>query len=101
MLKNKSIRRAYLLWFTSIFGWLALHRFYLNKRKTAVVWIVTFGFFGIGAIADFIFLKWLVKRYNMIQKLNVLQKELLATEQWKEELCRKQKYEEAANKRDR
>lgn len=59
------------------------------------------GLLGLGAFADLIFLKWLVKRYNMIQKLNELQKELLSTEQWREELARKQKYEEAAYNRDK
>ena len=37
----------------------------------------------------------------MIQKLNELQKELLSTEQWREELARQQKYEEAACNRDK
>lgn len=37
----------------------------------------------------------------MIQNLNELQKELLGTEQWREELARKQKYEEAAFNRDK
>lgn len=63
--------------------------------------MLTLGLFGLGALADFLFLKWLVKRYNMIQKLNELQKELLSTEQWREELARKQKYEEATCNRDK
>ncbi len=63
--------------------------------------MLTLGLFGLGAVADFIFLKWLVKRYNMIQKLNALQKELMSTEQWREELARQQKYEEAAYNRDK
>ena len=37
----------------------------------------------------------------MIQKLKELQKEFVATEQWREELARKQKYEEAAFNRDK
>jgi len=37
----------------------------------------------------------------MIQTLNELQNELLRTEQWKEELARKQKYDEAAFNRDK
>lgn len=61
----------------------------------------TIGFFGLGALADFIFLKWLVKRYNMIQKLKELHHHLVMTEQWREELARKQKYEEAAYNRDK
>lgn len=61
----------------------------------------TLGVFGLGALADLLFLKWLVNRYNMIQKLNELQKELLSTEQWREDLARQQKYEEAAYNRDK
>lgn len=101
MSKYKSVQRAYLFWTLSIFGLLGFHRLYLQKKKTAVVWMLTLGLFGLGALADFIFLKWLVKRYNMIQKLNALQKELLSTEQWREELARQQKYEEAAYNRDK
>lgn len=37
----------------------------------------------------------------MIQKLNEMEKELLHTEQWREELARKQKYEAAAYNRDK
>ena len=95
------MQRAYLYWMLSGFGLLGFHRLYLKKRKTAVVWMFTLGLLGFGALADFIFLKWLVKRYNMIQKLKELQRELLMTEQWKEELVRKQKYEEAAFNRDK
>lgn len=63
--------------------------------------MLTLGVCGAGALADLLLLKWLVKRYNMIQKLTELQKELLCTEQWREELARKQKYEEAAYNRDK
>jgi TM2 domain-containing membrane protein YozV len=101
MSKYKSVQRAYLFWALSIFGLLGFHRLYLRKRKTAVVWMLTLGLFGFGALADFIYLKWLVKRYNMIQKLKQLQNELMSTEQWREELARKQKYEEAAYNRDK
>lgn len=101
MSKYKSVQRAYFFWVLSIFGVLGFYRLYLRKPKTAVVWMTTLGLFGIGAVADLIFLTWLVKRYNMIQKLNELQKELLSTEQWREELARKQKYEEAAYNRDK
>lgn len=45
--------------------------------------------------------KWPLKRYNMIQRLTELQRELLGAEQWREELARQQKYEEAACNRDK
>ncbi len=61
----------------------------------------TLGLLGFGALADLLLLKWLVKRYNMIQKLKELQHDLLATEQWREEMARQQRYEEAAYNRDK
>lgn len=36
-----------------------------------------------------------------MQKLNALQNDLLGTEQWREELARKQRYEEASFNRDK
>lgn len=37
----------------------------------------------------------------MIQRLNELQRELLGTEQWRKELARRQRYNEAACNRDK
>lgn len=101
MLKKKSVQRAYLFWAVGLLGCLGLHRFYLRKYRTGAVWMLTLGLLGLGSLADLIFLKWLVKRYNMIEKLNELQKELLSTERWREEMARQQKYEEAAYNRDK
>lgn len=101
MPKRKSLQRAYLFWTLSLCGLLGFHRLYLNKQKTAVVWMFTLGLLGFGALADLLLLKWLVKRYNMIQKLKELQHDLLATEQWREEMARQQRYEEAAYNRDK
>ena len=33
-------------------GWLGLHRFYLERYKTGLVWLFSFGLFYIGWIAD-------------------------------------------------
>ncbi|HPA71867.1 MAG TPA: NINE protein, partial [Spirochaetota bacterium] len=38
-MKSKGI--AYLLWLLSIFGWLGLHRFYIGKIGTGLIWIFT------------------------------------------------------------
>lgn len=36
------------------FGVLGIHRFYLGKVGTGLLWLFTGGLFGIGAIVDFI-----------------------------------------------
>lgn len=97
----KSIKKAYRLWLLSGFGWLALHRFYLGKKKTGILWVATLGFFGIGAIADLFFLKWLVKRQNAIYQIKQYKNELQQTVALKEQLVKEQRYDEATLKRNR
>lgn len=63
MKKSKGV--AYLLWLLSIFGWLGFHRFYLGRWGTAILWILTGGFFGIGSFIDLFTLGGKVDTYNM------------------------------------
>lgn len=44
---------AYLLWFLGLGGWLGLHRFYLGKYKSGILYMMTGGLFTIGMIYDF------------------------------------------------
>ena len=56
---------AYLLWFLSFFGVLGLHRFYLGKIPTGLLWMFTGGLFGIGTIYDFFTLPGQVREANI------------------------------------
>ena len=62
MEKSKGV--AYLLWLLSIFGWLGFHRFYLGKWGTGILWILTFGLFGVGSFIDLFTLGGKVEMYN-------------------------------------
>jgi TM2 domain-containing membrane protein YozV len=49
-ISEKRILPAFLLCF--FFGSLGLHRFYVGKIGTGILWLVTLGFFGIGTLTQ-------------------------------------------------
>jgi hypothetical protein len=60
---------AYLLWLFSGCGMLGFHRFYLGKIPSGVLWMFTFGLFGIGSIYDFFTLPSQVRQANLEQAI--------------------------------
>jgi TM2 domain-containing membrane protein YozV len=52
MISDKSRLASLLLCF--FFGVLGIHRFYVGKIGTGILWLLTGGIFGIGAFIDFI-----------------------------------------------
>ncbi|MBN2509548.1 MAG: TM2 domain-containing protein [Spirochaetales bacterium] len=56
---------AYFLWFVSGFGALGLHRFYLNKIGSGILYIFTGGLFGLGGFYDLITLPAQVREANL------------------------------------
>jgi TM2 domain-containing membrane protein YozV len=97
---QKSVRTAYILWLLSGFGWLGLHRIYLEKHRTCLIWTLTFGLFGIGALVDLFTLPRLVQRFNIIQQRRALQHQLRQLTRKKQRLIEEQRLEEAALCRD-
>lgn len=59
-----SVAIAYLLWFLGGFGTLGLHRIYLGKISTAILWFFTGGLMFGGAIYDFLTLARQVEDCN-------------------------------------
>ena len=56
---------AYILWVLSGFGWLGFHRFYLGKIPSGLLWMFSFGLFGVGSIYDFFTLPGQVRNANL------------------------------------
>ena len=65
----KSTLLAYLLWFLGGFGTLGIHRFYLGRWVTGLLWLFTGGLFLIGAIVDLFLMPSMVNLENLSQQL--------------------------------
>ncbi len=65
----KSIAVTYLLWFFGGFGVLGLHRFYLGRWVTGLLWLCTAGLLGVGAIIDLFVIPSLTKVENLANQL--------------------------------
>jgi TM2 domain-containing membrane protein YozV len=60
---------AYLLWLVGGFGVLGLHRFYLGRWITGLIWLFTGGLFFIGALIDLILVPGMVRVENLTQRI--------------------------------
>jgi hypothetical protein len=58
------ISTAYLLWLIG-FGTLGIHRFYLGRIGTGLLWLFTGGLFGVGALIDLFYIPSMVRQENL------------------------------------
>lgn len=56
---------GYGLWCLFLFGLGGVHRIYLGKYGTGILWLLTWGLFGIGQFVDLIRMKSLVREANI------------------------------------
>ena len=73
-----SLGVAYLLWAIGGFGTLGLHRFYLRRPGTGVLWLLTGGVFGIGAVVDLFRLPAMVRDAHIEEDSRELLREAAA-----------------------
>ena len=65
----KSTVVSYLLWLVGGLGVLGLHRFYLGRWVTGLIWLLTGGLMGIGAIIDLFLIPPMVRIENLSRQL--------------------------------
>lgn len=61
----RSVGAAYGLWALCIVGVAGVHRFYLGKWITGLLWLLTWGIFGIGLLVDLFLIPGMVDRRNL------------------------------------
>jgi hypothetical protein len=64
-----SVVVAYALWFISGFGALGLHRFYLGKKGTGILWLLTGGLGMVGGIYDGLTMTRQVEEANLREEV--------------------------------
>jgi TM2 domain-containing membrane protein YozV len=67
----KSSIISYVLWLVGGFGVLGLHRFYLGRWITGLIWFLTGGLFLVGAIIDLFLIPSMVQVENLSNQLLV------------------------------
>ena len=79
---KKSMGTAYiLLVLVGVFG---VHRFYLGKTFTGILFLLTFGFFGWGILADLFLIPGIVNKINGTPEQKITLKEVIKenSEKW-------------------
>ncbi|MCY7275215.1 MAG: NINE protein [Phormidesmis sp. CAN_BIN44] len=56
---------AYVLWLGGMVGLSGLHRLYNGKVWTGLLWLLTFGFFGLGQLVDLLLIPQMVEAHNV------------------------------------
>ena len=84
--EKPSTGTAFVLWLACIFGLAGVHRFYLKKPWTGLLYLLTFGLFGIGQLVDLFNLRDMVelerRRDHALPPLVPLHRRLMAP-RWK------------------
>ncbi|TKT75414.1 NINE protein [Aquamicrobium sp. LC103] len=65
----KSGPAAFVLWLVCLVGVCGLHRIYLGRYWTGLLWLFTLGLLGIGQIVDLFLLPSMIRQTNMEQRL--------------------------------
>jgi TM2 domain-containing membrane protein YozV len=75
-MKSKLV--AFLLWF--FLGWLSMHRFYVGKIGSGILYLLTGQLFGIGWIVDLFLIGTMVENCNNKNQIKDLQRDVKTTQ---------------------
>lgn len=64
---SKGTGIAYVLWLANLFGIAGLHRFYLGRPVTGLLYVLTWGFLGVGSFLDLFLIPGMVRDWNRKQ----------------------------------
>lgn len=62
--ERRKVGVAYALWALSLFMIPGLHRFYLKRPLSGILWLCTGGLFGLGTLLDAVFMPRMVDDTN-------------------------------------
>ncbi len=65
---------SYLMWGGWLFGFAGLHRFYLGKPWTGILWLCTWGLGGVGQIYDLITMHRQVDEANLLEEARAMRR---------------------------
>ncbi len=60
----RSVGVSYALWCLCLLGLCGIHRFYVGKWVTGLIWFFTLGLLGLGQLIDLILIPGQVDRFN-------------------------------------
>jgi TM2 domain-containing membrane protein YozV len=71
--ERRSVALTYGLWCLSLVGVCGVHRLYNRKPLSGILWLLTFGFFGIGQLIDLFLIPRMVEEANQALLLQPMQ----------------------------
>lgn len=64
---------AFILWLICLVGICGLHRFYVGRFWTGLLWLFTLGLLGIGQIIDLFLLPSMVRQANLERRVETME----------------------------
>ena len=63
-IQMNQVNTSYILWLGCFFGASGLHRIYNRKFLTGILWLCTWGLFGVGQFVDLFLIRQMVEEHN-------------------------------------